>query len=76
MDLFETLGNALRPENSPPPKDELRTKAEAEVAVTVDKDSSHFQTYVLMYMMGFKDAQIAQAEEGVIRSQNLLSAIK
>ena len=71
-DLFKTLGDALRPENSPPPKDELRTKAEEEVAVTVAKDSPHYQTYVLMYMCGYRDAQIDKLKGEVVYSKNLI----
>jgi len=74
--LFETLANDLRPENSPAQKDELTKKAEEEVSRIEDPSSSHFQNYVLAYMIGHRDGQIQSTEEGLVMSKNLLDSIK
>lgn len=71
MDLFETLGNDLKPENSPS-QDELTKKAEKEVTTIIDPSSPHFRNYVLMYMLGHKDGQMQGKEETLIMSRNLL----
>ena len=71
-DLFEEMANALRPENSPEPKTQLQKKAEKECARILDPSSSHFRNYVLMYMLGFQDAEIENKKESIILSSNLL----
>ena len=75
-DLFETLGEAFKPENSllsksidgykkEAEKDELMKIAEKEMSRIIKPSSPHFKNYVLAYLLGFKDAGIAQTKKSI-----------
>lgn len=83
MELFETLGNDLRPENSKLSKAiegykreellkkeaELKAIAEEATSQIIDPKSPHFRNYTLMYVLGYQDCELKQRS-------NLLNTIK
>jgi hypothetical protein len=83
MNLFETLENDLKPENSILSKAidgykkqdllekeaELKAIAEEATALIIDPSSPHFRNYTLMYCLGYQDRELKERS-------NLLNSIK